>query len=172
MKLPRRLIFLLVSATACCSALAETSWERYLALPNPIHARAVTSATYGQAPELGSESERLEFDLQLLATQASAGDIEALRLVLRLSATQDGSTLEELGSIMGGTVRSRPALFLQAQSELPDAAKCFGVASVDPSFVDRTEARQYELRLRKAALESVSDFPELRKRCVAELAGS
>jgi hypothetical protein len=107
-----------------------------------------------------------------LAQRVLSGDEQAYgELLAKAETTAPGEQLEELAELSSRFVRVAPAAFLRKQRS---SSTCFGVSFMGPDYTDNPEAAAKELRIRRKALESVSD-PSLvstQHRCLAELAGS
>ena len=90
-----------------------------------------------------------------LAQKASYGDSNALRQVLELSeTTSPGEQLEELAEISSKFVRINPTEYLRVQSNYQN---CFGVEFLGYDFVDSEPKGQKEKRMRREALNSITD---------------
>ncbi|HKE96973.1 MAG TPA: hypothetical protein VKB34_21880 [Povalibacter sp.] len=148
---------------------AGTPWERYLRAPPSGSAVAVQTATYTAEDDI---NHRIEVDLPVLENEVAAGDLESIRLAVRLQAqfSAAAAIAEYLDAILGRSIRPNPAAYLQA------VAGVKGCPSALPSgdlFVDRDEARIAEARARAKALGSISAAALMQERdeCVAMLEG-
>jgi len=139
------------------AAIAATPWESYLAHPTPKAAGDVHEITY--SPSANGMARDNALDLQVLALQVYAGDVEALRLTLRLASRSDGGLLEDLYAIAGHSIRAHPHIFLKSMvdEKLTQESIKWIVNMAGLEYVDRPDARRYELQQRAAALASVRD---------------
>ena len=101
--------------------------------------------------------------LLVLRIQVFAGDADAFELTIRLLKRSDGALLEDLAQICGLSIRVRPRQFLSgvAAQELPKRLLETILNAAGEEYVDKPKARQYEMKMRRAALESI-DEPSLR----------
>jgi len=147
--------FIICSVTAI--TLAETPWEAYLAFPTPENASRVNRIEYTP----GAISEKYGYwalDLGILRNQVLGGDREAFRLAYRLRQNADGGLLEELTMVLSRVIRTRPDFFLEEMSTLRPDRTALEVILLMPGleYVDRLEARRYEILMRRKALAAVS----------------
>ena len=93
------------------------------------------------------------------------------RLTYRLYRNSDGALSEELSAILAGSVRPHPEFFLAEVNALKRPCSEFNVDVAGLEYVDRPLARQYELGMRRAALESVASkaLRPVRTDCLATL---
>jgi len=153
-----RRLFLVFALCLSGQASAGTPWEAYLETPSAANARHVGAIAYAY----GVES-RWEEDIDILQDQVIAGDRAAVGLAFRALCSADGDLAETLCAIIGRSIRSHPALFLQAlrvnSASLPLLPSLLG--NLGEAYVDRPEAQAYERAARREALLSVKD-PSLR----------
>jgi hypothetical protein len=139
-------------------AKAETLWEQYLALPTPENAKKVVSIEYtkGAIPD---DYGYWAPDLLILQNQILGGDKESFRLAYRLRQNSDGGLLEDLTAILGRSIRPKPNMFLSEMLMLnPDSRALRSILRMPGlEYVDRRQAKNYELKMRKAAITSVSN---------------
>src|SRR5688572_22313733 len=87
-------------------AVAQTAWERYVQLPSPQNADAVTEIAY-------SPNSSLEYSgIAILESQVASGDVNSLRLAFRLSKQADGGGLHDLFVAIARAIRPHPETFL------------------------------------------------------------
>ena len=153
-------------------ASARTPWETYLALPTSENARHVQAIEYsrGAIPE---HYGYIASDLDILAIQVLSRDLAAFRLAYRLRNKADGGLLEELTTILGRTIRAHPELFLREMASLsirPGALRSI-LQMPGLVYVDRPDARRYEIEMRRRALARIdrSDLLPIRDRCLEAL---
>ena len=146
-------------------AVAETPWEVYLAIPSPQNAKYVEEISYST-----DNDEFLWYDLMLLETQVASGDVEALKLTLRLAKVADGDMLDAellhaLEIIASRSIRSHPDRFLEAATADTSSDQFVNavLAVVGEEYVDRPLARRYELEARCQALRGLRQRGELPK---------
>jgi len=147
---------LFLTVLTACPALGMTTWEAYLSNPTPELVSKVSRIEYSK----DSNTEKGGYyapDLDILRNQVLAGDSEAFRLAYRLLEKTDGGLLEELTVILSHTIRARPEFFLRELSALQPNTSVLKSILLMPGleYTDRTEARQYELKMRAKALETV-----------------
>jgi hypothetical protein len=151
----RHLPFAAIVVLLATTSRAETPWENFLNNPTSANASRVTALTYT------TEGSRVSADdLQILQNQVLARDREAFRLAVRLYQAADGDNAEALGVLLGRAARSQPEFFLRevAALEIPCSDLSRPLNSPGLEYVDRTEARAYEIKQRKEALRSVHAF--------------
>ena len=149
-----------------------TSWEKYIAYPSSENAKAVQSIQYSEEIDQKSLGEKISADLQILSIQVSSGDLESFRAALRLiKSTAPGSNLEDLMKITGRFIRQNPKAYLEDVKIIGPFNKCPGANFLGQEFVDRDDARTYEINARIKALESVQApaLMEVRNVCLSEL---
>ncbi len=155
----------LVSSTSW----AETPWEEYLNNPTSDNAIRVNRVEYttGKIPR---NYGYWEPDLDILRNQVLGGDSEAFRLAFRLLRNSDGGLREELTAILSHSIRPHPQFFLAQMSDLkPNETELRSILMMPGlEYVDRDQARIYELGMRRKALSSVSTkaLLPLRERCL------
>ncbi len=148
---------------------AETSWEAYLNHPtseNAIHVNKI-EYTAGKIPQ---NYGYWDPDLNILRNQVLGGDAEAFRRAFRLFRNSDGGLREELNAVLSHSIRPHPQFFLAQISELQPSEIELRKILLMPGleYVDRSQARTYELEMRRKALSSVSErkLLLLRDRCL------
>jgi hypothetical protein len=139
-------------------ALCETFWETYLEKPTPENAFAVDSIKYSP----GAIPEKYGYwspDLSILRNQVLGGDHESFRLAYRLILQSDGALAEELTMVLSHSIRPNPTFFLKHISKLKPNKIVLNKILLMPGleYVDRFEARQYEIDMRRNALAGVTD---------------
>ena len=156
MKLLASLLFLI----APVAIASGTPWETYLSLPTPQHAALVKRISYTHPSEDGYNAN----DLYILQDQVLAKDPQAFRLAFRLYKSADGALAEELGVILGNTIRAHPSFFLEqvAKLHVPCSELHWPINAAGYEYVDRPRASNYEIRMRAVALKNVKQA-ELRK---------
>lgn len=138
-------------------AFAETHWEEYLSHPTPDNAAKVVKIEY--SPDAIPKNKGYWApDLDILRNQVMGGDAEALKLTYRLIQKSDGGLSEALTVILSHTIRSRPEFFLKEMERLKPERLILKSIILMPGleYVDRIDARQYEIEMRKKALSSIS----------------
>jgi|GEM_PF-2007473 len=148
------MIFVVMIVWITTSAQAATPWEDYLDCPTPARASRVKVMTYTP----GSDSQGLSDDeVQILQNQVLARDREAFRLAVRLYRAADGGDAEDLGALLGRTARSQPEFFLRelAAAHIRCSDLSWALNATGLEYVDRPEAKAYEIAQRKNAIRSV-----------------
>jgi hypothetical protein len=171
MKQASRILCASLALVSCCSlALAGTTWEDFVARPAPEKAGVVQGIEYSSAGDL---DRRLDADLAILETQVLAGDREAVGLAFRLLGRSDGRPAEGLSVLLGRLARVHPALFLEAlQANRAAVARLEALlGGLGAPYVDRQEARLYELQCRREALLGVEnvELKPVREECLEAL---
>src|SRR5262245_50241007 len=145
-------------------AMAQTTWERYVQLPSPENADAVTEIAYSPNSSLESSG------IWILESQVTSGDVSSLRLAFKLSKQADGGTLHDLFVAIARSIRPHPETFL---AELKSAGLDtqlwpYVLLSVGEEYVDLSDARDYEISARLRALESVTrrDLVAIKESCL------
>ena len=158
---------LLLAVFLSCSASAATPWERYLDEPTPLNASRVRSISYSTPTQGGYNSD----DLEILRLQILGADPQAFRLAYRLYKLSDSGLAEELGAILASSIRPNPKFFLHQVAALKVRCSAFDVNVAGPEYVDRFEAQDYELKMRRVALASVKEktLAGVRHDCLAQL---
>ena len=153
----KSILVLLTTVILTHQVYAETLWEKYLAMPDKVNASRVTRIEYspGGIPDgyLYSES-----DMQILQNQVLAADSEAFHLAYKLLVFyQTGALAEELIMIMARTIRTNPLFFLTSVKRIKPERHYLESILLTPGleYVDRYEAKRYELRMRFKAIESI-----------------
>ncbi len=160
---------LLLAGTA--PLIAATPWEEYLALPSSANASRVTAMTYspGKSPAGGYATS----DIRVLEDQVLSQDREAFHLLVRLYHSTEGGLAEDLGVLVGHSARVHPEFFLREVSALnrPCSELAWALNAPGEQYVDRPDARRYEIEARKDALQGVTTKALLRVRgeCLATL---
>lgn len=167
MRVALAVIALAFCATVVCGA---TPWEQYLNLPRPENAARVTTLTYSPENPRGQLSAG---DLQILQNQLFAQDAEAFQLAVRLYRSSDGANAEELGALVGHSVRAHPDFFLRqvARLHIPCSQLSWPLHATGLEYVDRPEASTYESAMRRKALLSVrsKELRRVRDECLRTL---
>ncbi len=149
-------LFLILSVQL---SAAETPWETYLATPTPENASRVVSITYSPGSLRAAGS--LDYlDRLLLNQQIRSGDAEAYLLAIRIARTTDSAAgLEDLNASIGGSIRANPAVFLSVakRASLTEAELRRVLFMTGEHYVDRADAKRFELKLRREAIASVDD---------------
>jgi hypothetical protein len=168
-KMPMKLVAILL-LLASTTVAAKTPWETYLDEPSGHNAARVEAITYSRLVEGGYDAD----DLDILRLQVLAADPAAFRLTYRLYRGSDGGLSEELAAILASSIRPHPEFFLAEVEALKRPCSEFDVDVPGPEYVDRPLARRYELRMRRAALESVASkaLGPVRTECLARLAAA
>jgi hypothetical protein len=147
------------------TAWAETAWEKYLAKPTPEQAERVNKIEYADP---GNKHD----GLQILQNQVLAQDSQAFRLAYRLYQSPDAAESEELGALLARTIRVHPQFFLRQIMSLniPCSKVAWILNTPGLEYVDRPNARHYEIEMRKKALSSIeaSGLSEVRDQCLKE----
>jgi len=149
-------LFILIDVANLARA-EETAWEVYLNYPSSENASQVTSiqSSRGASPSsgIGSSSE-----LVILRLQIVAGDRQAFRMALRLASIADGGVLEDLYGLLATAIRPQPKMFLEEIEKMQVSTRVLeSVLSMSgPEYVDRFEAQKYELKMRRVALQSIT----------------
>jgi hypothetical protein len=144
----------LIGAFSTTMAYGATPWEQYLDLPTPANAARVAAIEYSA----GSRPRRLsDGDLKILENQVFAQDAESFRLVVRLLRLADGAEAEDLGALLGHSIRAHPDFFLRqvAALNIPCKQLSWSLAAPGLEYVDRSAARVYEITMRRKALLGV-----------------
>src|SRR5258708_4737521 len=150
-----KLVLAIAIAAACASAArGATPWEEYLDLPTPANAARITAIEYSPGSRPGQLSSG---DLKILENQVFAQDAESFRLVVRLLLLANGSEAEDLGVLLGHSVRTHPDFFLRqvAALNIPCRQLSWPLAAPGLEYVDRPAASAYEITMRRKALLSV-----------------
>ena len=170
-----RFVIVVLANIACAIAAlpvatADTAWEEYLKYPSPENAERIDVLRYSDGE---SDSQRAEDDVELLARQVLAGDEQAVRLAFRLRKQADGALGETLDITLGQLIRIDATLFLVALGDnIGDLHRLDSlVGNLGGAYVDRFQAKTYEVSRRIEALESVADpaLAAVREACVHEL---
>ena len=137
---------------------AETMWEKYLMFPTPENASKVSEIEYSPGT-IPTNYGYWAPDLKILQNQVLGGDKESFHLVFRLSEDADGGLLEDLTAILGRSVRAQPEQFLREMAILKPNDERLRAILMMPGleYVDRPEARKYEIKMRRKALASIVD---------------
>jgi hypothetical protein len=151
------------------TALAETPWETYLSLPTAGNASRVSAIKYSPGA-IPSGYGYLASDLDILKIQVLAGDREAFRLTYRLILKSDGGPLGELIAILAHSIRPNPEFFLREMATLKPHPQGLKSILLMPGleYVDRRNAQDYEIEMRRKALASVKneDLRSIRDQCL------
>jgi len=149
------------------TAVAKTPWEAYLDHPTSANAERVQAIAYSTPIEGSYDAD----DLAILRLQVVAADPAAFGLAYRLDETSDGALAEELSAILADAIRPNPAFFLAQVKALDQPCAKFNVDVAGLEYVDRPDAQQYELEMRRQALASVASpsLAGVRDECLARL---
>ena len=160
---------ILLTLTIFDSAYAETKWESYLAYPNSKNASDVQNLEYTPGT-IGANNGYWEPDLLILQNQVLGGDGESFKLAYRLMIKADGALREELTTILGRSIRAQPYLFLKEISIIYPTDRTLRsiLLMTGEEYVDRPDAKRYEIEKRREAIQSVkdSDTEDLKLKCV------
>ncbi len=161
-------IFILFSF--CASASAETLWEQYLAHPTPENAIAVNDVAYTS----GAIPENYGYwapDFLILKNQILGGDSASFNLALRLLAKSNGGGLhEELVGVVASAIRPKTNMFLKgvSNSDISNGTIEFILNFAGLEYVDRINARNFEIEMRQVAISLVKDknLQAAKERCL------
>ncbi|MGO9017487.1 MAG: hypothetical protein ACLQVJ_03955 [Syntrophobacteraceae bacterium] len=178
-----------LSAGLALGAEPVVQWEElsaslraYFEYPTPENAKAAYKhlPVAGRVRTTGRQIEIKTVELwhsniRLLERQAISGDAEAVRLAFRLFSIANAAYTEDLEILLGKLIRINPRLFLKELAGNKERAGRFSLGGLlgnkGEEYVDLIMAQCLENRLRRAALQSVSDYPlrQIRDECTREL---
>jgi len=178
-----------LSAGLALGAESAVQWEEfsaslraYFEYPTPENAKAtykylpVAGRVRGTGREIETKTIALwHSNIRILERQVISGDAEAVRLAFRLFSIADGAYSEDLDILLGKLIRINPRLFLKELLGNKERAGRFSLDGLlgneGEEYVDLIMAQCLENRLRRAALQSVSDYPlrQIRDECTREL---
>jgi hypothetical protein len=146
------------------SSVASSAWDNYLNFPSPENAALVISPP---------KSDQMEEDLDILEIQVISGDLEAIKLALRLKdwLKLSAATSEGLSVIIGRSVRSFPEKYMLAINSSSYSKSCVGVNIYGFEYVDRFTAQMYENTQRIKSISSVNNksLSDTQKICLSIL---
>jgi len=154
---------------AWSSVSAETNWEKYLAYPSPEYATRVFKIEYSPNT-YGAKHGYFAPDLDILRNQVLGRDTASFNLAVRLLKNTDGGLLEEVVALLASSIRPNPNLFLTeiSNSEISDNLLKFVLKYPGLEYIDRMDARNYEIEMRRVAMLSVEEqsLQNIKEKCL------
>lgn len=140
-------------------------------LRNPTNENAVRTIKYAEASR---EAVWLTSnDLMIIRNQIVSGGAASLRLVFAMIPSADGGNLEDLMALAAASIRPQPRQFLEEvqRAKLRDSTLESILLMPGQEYVDRAEAKAFELAMRQRAINSVvrRELLTVRDRCARVL---